>query len=81
VTPLAEESGLLAQLRAAAEQGRYDDVLERLRALPPSTIEGSTAFALLAAESHGRVGHYAEAQTWRLRWPGRGASVRPSCGH
>ena len=64
MTPLAEESGLLAQLRAAAEQGRYDDVLERLRALPPSTIEGSTAFALLAAESHGRVGHYAEAQRW-----------------
>lgn len=64
MTPLADESALLAQLHAAAEQGRHRDVLERLGALPASMIEGSTAFALLAAEAHGRLGEYAEAQRW-----------------
>jgi tetratricopeptide (TPR) repeat protein len=64
VTPLADDSALLADLHAAAEQGRHREVLERLQALPATMIEGSTAFALLAAEAHGRLGGYAEAQRW-----------------
>ena len=64
MTPLADESALIAELRVIAEQGRHREVLERLRAMPAQAAERSTAFALLAAEAHGRMGEYPEAQRW-----------------
>jgi len=64
VTSLADESALLAELRDVAEQGRHREVLERLQQLPPNALEGRTAFALLAAEAHGRLGDHAEAARW-----------------
>lgn len=64
MTSLADESALLAMLRALAEQGRHREMLDRLHALPIGALEGRTAFALLAAEAHGRLGDHAEAQRW-----------------
>ena len=64
MTPLADESALIAELRDIAGQGRHREVLDRLRALPPQVAQGSTAFALLAAEAHGRMGEYPAAQRW-----------------
>jgi len=64
VTSLADESALLAELRALAEQGRHQEVLDRLHAVPPAVLEGRTPFALHAAEAHGRLGHHAEAERW-----------------
>jgi tetratricopeptide (TPR) repeat protein len=58
------EAALLAELRALADQGRNRDVLERLGALPAATLEGRTAFALYAAEAHGRLGEHVEAARW-----------------
>jgi len=64
MTSLADESALLAELLVLAEQGQHREVLDRLRALPGDALEGRTAFALLAAEAHGRLGDHAEAQRW-----------------
>jgi tetratricopeptide (TPR) repeat protein len=64
VTSLADESALLAQLGELADQGRYREVLDRLRGMPAAALEGRTAFALLAAEAHGRQGDHAEARRW-----------------
>src|SRR2546426_970349 len=63
-TSLADDSALLSELRALAEQGRHREVLGRLHGLPVEALEGRTAFALLAAEAHGRLGEYSEAQRW-----------------
>jgi len=63
-TSLADESGILAELRDMAERGRYREVLDRLRALAPEQVEGRTAFALLAAEAAGRLGDHLEARRW-----------------
>src|SRR5437879_914907 len=64
VTSLADESALLAELRSLSDQGRHRDVLERLQQLPLTSLEGRTAFALIAAEAHGRLGAYDEARRW-----------------
>src|SRR2546430_17581463 len=64
VNSLADESALLAELRELADQGRYLQVLDRLRGLPVAALEGRTAFALLAAEAHGRQGDHLEARRW-----------------
>ena len=64
VTSLADESALLAELRSLSDQGRHRDVLERLQQLPLASLEGRTAFALIAAEAHGRLGAYDEARRW-----------------
>ena len=64
VNSLADESALLAELRELADQGRYHEVLDRLRGLPVAALEGRTAFALLAAEAHGRQGDHLEARRW-----------------
>jgi len=64
VSSLADESALLAQLRELADQGRYREVLDRLRGLPIAALEGRTVFALLASEAHGRQGDHMEAQRW-----------------
>lgn len=63
-TSLADESGLLATLRGLAEHGRHQDVLDRLATLPRDALERRTVFALLAAESHGRLGAYDAAERW-----------------
>jgi tetratricopeptide (TPR) repeat protein len=63
-TSLADDSALLSELRALAEQGRHREVLGRLHGLPVEALEGRTAFALLAAEAHGRLGEHSEAQRW-----------------
>lgn len=64
MTSLADESALLAELRVLAEQGRHREVLDRLQAQPRDVLEGRTAFGLLEAEAHGRLGDHAEAQRW-----------------
>jgi len=63
-TSLADDSALLAELRTLAELGRHHEVLDRLHRLPAPVLEGRTAFALLAAEAHGRLGDHPEAQRW-----------------
>ena len=62
----ADESAQLFELRALAERGRHRDLLGRLEALPADTLERRTVYALLAAEAHGRLGAYAEAERWAL---------------
>jgi tetratricopeptide (TPR) repeat protein len=64
VTSLADESALLAELGGLAERGHHQEVLSRLARLPPETVERRTAFALLAAEAHGRLGAHADAERW-----------------
>ena len=64
VTSLSDESALLAELRGLAERGHHQEVLNRLERLPADTVERRTAFALLAAEAHGRLGAYPEAERW-----------------
>jgi tetratricopeptide (TPR) repeat protein len=61
---LADESALLRELDALAAAGRYQEVLERLAALPVATAAGRTPIALRAAEAHGRLGALAEAERW-----------------
>src|SRR6266851_8449310 len=60
----SDESTLLLELRALAERGRHRDVLGRLEALSSDMLERRTVYALLAAEAHGRLGEYAEAERW-----------------
>ena len=64
VTSLSDESTLLAELRGLAERGHHREVLSRLERLPAEMVERRTAFALLAAEAHGRLGAHAEAERW-----------------
>jgi len=64
VTSPSDESALLTELRALAEQGRHRELLSRLEGLAPEAVATRTAFALLAAEAHGRLGEYAEAERW-----------------
>ena len=64
MTSLSDESALLAELRGLADRGHHQDVLGRLEQLATGTVERRTAFALLAAEAHGRLGAYAEAERW-----------------
>jgi tetratricopeptide (TPR) repeat protein len=66
MNPLADESALMNELRGLAEQGRQRAVLDRLHALPASTLESRTALTLLAAEAHGRLGEHAEAERWAV---------------
>lgn len=61
---LADESALLSELSALARQGRYREVVDRLRSLPPGVAEARTPIALLAAEAHGRLGELDAAQGW-----------------
>ena len=63
-TSLADESALLGELRALAAQGRYREVLSRLERLATEAIAARSPLALLAAEAHGRLGAYAEAERW-----------------
>jgi tetratricopeptide (TPR) repeat protein len=60
----SEESALLTELRALAERGQHRDVLSRLGGLAPDAVASRTAFSLLAAEAHGRLGEHAEAERW-----------------
>ena len=61
---LADESALLRELEGLAAAGRYQEVLERVAALPAATAAGRTPIALRAAEAHGRLGAFAEAERW-----------------
>lgn len=61
---LAEESALLRELDALAAAGRHRDVLERLTRVPAPVLEGRTRFALLAAETHGRLGDLVAGARW-----------------
>lgn len=67
MSSLAEESALLVQLRELAERGQHREVLSGLERLPPDALTTRTAFALLAAESHGRLGEHTEAERWATR--------------
>src|SRR5437588_234762 len=77
VNSLADESALLAELRELADQGRYHQVLDRLRGLPVAALEGRTAFAsyqlsLAAYQQAGLVRGMAETHhnigiSWRER--------------
>jgi tetratricopeptide (TPR) repeat protein len=64
MSSLADESALLRELDALAAAGRYQEVLERLAGLPAAMAVGRTPIALRAAEAHGRLGAYAEAERW-----------------
>ena len=64
MTSPAEDAALLAELRGLAQRGRHRDVLTRLSQLPLETLERRTPYALCAAEAHGRLGAYAEAERW-----------------
>jgi tetratricopeptide (TPR) repeat protein len=61
---LADESALLRELDGLAAAGRYQDVLERVAGLPPAAAAARTPVALRAAEAHGRLGAFAEAERW-----------------
>jgi tetratricopeptide (TPR) repeat protein len=63
---LADESALLRELDALAAAGRYQEVLDRLAQLPGDAAQGRSRIALLAAEAHGRLGAYAEAERWAV---------------
>ena len=64
---LADESTLFSELSALARQGRYRELVDRLRTLAPGVAEGRTPLALLAAEAHGRMGEHDAADAWALR--------------
>jgi tetratricopeptide (TPR) repeat protein len=61
---LAEESALLRELDELAAAGRHRDVLDRLHQLPASELESRTRFALLAAETNGRLGDLVASARW-----------------
>jgi len=64
MSSLADESALLRELDALAAAGRYQELLDRLAGLPGAAVAGRTQIALLAAEAHGRLGAYADAERW-----------------
>jgi len=61
---LAEESALLRELDALAASGRHREVLDRLGTLPAAILESRTRFALLAAETNGRLGDLVAGARW-----------------
>lgn len=61
---LAEESALLRELDALAASGRHRAVLDRLGTLATPVLESRTRFALLAAETNGRLGDLVAAARW-----------------
>lgn len=61
---LAEESALLRDLDELAASGRHSEVLGRLNTLPARVLESRTRFALLAAETHGRLGDLVAGARW-----------------
>jgi tetratricopeptide (TPR) repeat protein len=60
----AEESALLRELDQLAASGRHREVLDRLGSLPRPMLESRTHFALLAAETNGRLGDLVAAAHW-----------------
>lgn len=60
----AGEWAFFRELEAWSAAGRHRDVLTALERLPEAVREGRTRSALLAAEAHGRLGHYVEAARW-----------------
>ena len=60
----AEESVLLRELDQLAASGRHREVLDRLRAVPAPLLESRTRFALLAAETNGRLGDLGAGAHW-----------------
>ena len=61
---LAQESALLRELDALTAAGRHREVLDRLMRLPEPVLESRTRFALLAAETHGRLGDLVAGERW-----------------
>lgn len=61
---LAEESALLRELDDLAASGRHREVLDRLGLVPSAVLEKRTRFALLAAETNGRLGDLVAAARW-----------------
>ena len=61
---LAEESALLRELDELAASGRHRDVLDRLGKLATAVLESRTRFALLAAETNGRLGDLVAGGRW-----------------
>lgn len=60
----AEESALLRELEQLAASGRHRDVLDRLGTFPAAMLESRTRFALLAAETNGRLGDLVAGAHW-----------------
>ncbi|HJS42361.1 MAG TPA: tetratricopeptide repeat protein [Gemmatimonadales bacterium] len=60
----AEESALLRELDQLAASGRHREVLDRLATVPSAMLESRTRFALLAAETHGRLGDLVAGARW-----------------
>ncbi len=60
----AEESALLRELDGLAASGRHREVLDRLGTLPTAILESRTRFALLAAETNGRLGDLVAGARW-----------------
>ena len=61
---LAEESALLRELDELSASGRHRDVLDRLGKLATAVLESRTRFALLAAETNGRLGDLVAGGRW-----------------
>jgi tetratricopeptide (TPR) repeat protein len=61
---LAEESALLRALDDLAASGRHREVLDRLGQVPSAVLESRTRFALLAAETNGRLGDLVAGARW-----------------
>ena len=60
----ADEWAFFRELDGWSSAGRHRDVLTALDRLPAAVREGRTRSALLAAESHGRLGNFPEAARW-----------------
>jgi tetratricopeptide (TPR) repeat protein len=65
--PLADGSALLTSLSTLARQGRFHDVIDRVRSLAPDIAGHRAPFALLAAEMYGRLGEHDTADEWAGR--------------
>ena len=64
MTSLSEESALLRELDELASSGRHREVLDRLSQVPRAVVESRTRFALLAAETNGRLGDLDAGARW-----------------